>query len=183
MALPEPYLQILEMLAGACNAYEAITGYSPVLVGGGAVAIQTQGAFMSGDFDLFAPNDEVLDRCLHEAGFVAEERVGRLKGGYHHPEFPAYGIEAISGQLFDGRADRERLIRLTFAGDRAIVIPSFEDMIADRLGQHAVVAKSDQSRLKQARALFKLASGLDLAYLERRVREEGGDIRLLDRGA
>ena len=72
MALPEPYLQILEMLAGACNAYEKITGFSPVLVGGGAVAIQTQGAFMSGDFDLFAPNDEVLDRCLREVGFVAE---------------------------------------------------------------------------------------------------------------
>ena len=33
-------------------------------------AIQTQGAFMSGDFDLFAPNEEVLDRCLREAGWT-----------------------------------------------------------------------------------------------------------------
>lgn len=179
MALPEPYLQILEMLAAACTAYEKATGFSPVLVGGSAVAIQTQGAFMSGDFDLFAPNDQVLDRCLREVGFVAEERLGRLKGGYHHPEFPAYGIEAISGRLFDGRADRERLIRLTFTGDYAIVVPSFEDMIADRLGQHAVAPQSDQSRLKQAQILFKLARGLDLEYLQRRVQEEGGDIRLL----
>lgn len=183
MALPEPYLQILEMLAAACTAYEKATGLSPVLVGGGAVAIQTQGAFMSGDFDLFAPNDEVLDCCLRAVGFVAEERLGRLRGGYYHPEFPAYGIEAISGQLFDGRADRERLIRLTFTGDCGIVVPSFEDMIADRLGQHAVAAQSDQSRLRQAQTLFKLASGLDLEYLERRVREEGGDIRLLEDSA
>jgi hypothetical protein len=60
--------------------------------------------------------------------------VGRLKGGYHHSKFPEYGIEAISGQLFDGRSDRERLIRLTLTGDHSIVIPSVEDMIADRLG-------------------------------------------------
>lgn len=179
MALPEPYLHLLEMLAGACHAYEKATGFPPVLVGGSAVAIQTQGAFMSGDFDLFAPNDKVLDRCLREAGFVPEERIGRLKGGYHHPEFPAYGIEAISGQLFDGRADRKRFIRLTFTGDCTIVIPSFEDMIADRLGQHAVAAQSDQSRLKQAHALFKLARGLDHDYLRHRVEEEGGDIHLL----
>lgn len=64
-----------------------------------------------------------------------------------------------------------------------IVIPSFEDMIADRLGQHAVAAKSDQSRLKQAQRLFKLTNGLDFVYLERCVREEGGDIHLLDCGA
>jgi hypothetical protein len=39
MALPVPYLQPLEMLAAACDAYEKATGYSPVLVGGGAIAI------------------------------------------------------------------------------------------------------------------------------------------------
>ena len=180
MTLPEPYLQILEMLAGACDMYEKSTGHCPVLVGGGAVAIQTQGAFMSGDFDLFAPNDEVLHRCLLDVGFVPEERIGRLKGGYHHPRFPEYGVEAISGQLFDGRADTERLIRLTFTGDHAIVIPSFEDMIADRLGQHSIAAKADTSRLEQARILFKLARSLDLSYLRHRVDEEGGDFHLLD---
>jgi hypothetical protein len=183
MALPAPYLQILDMLAVACTAYEKVTGFAPVLVGGGAVAIQTQGAFMSGDFDLFAPNDKALDRGLRDAGFVAEERLGRLKGGYYHPQFPGYGIEAISGQLFDGRADRERLIRLTFTGDHAIVIPSFEDMIADRLGQHAAAAKSDRSRLEQAQTLFRLARDLDLDYLRLRVHEEGGDFRLLDHAA
>lgn len=179
MALPVPYLQLLEMLAVACDAYEKATGHSPVLVGGGAIAIQTQGVFMSGDFDFFAPNDEVLHRCLLEVGFVVEERVGRLKGGYHHPKFPEYGIEAISGQLFDGRSDRERLIRLTLTGDHSIVIPSVEDMIADRLGQHAIAAKTDTSRLEQALVLFKLARNLDLAYLKRRIKEEGGDVDLL----
>lgn len=179
MSLPEPYLNLLGRLASAFDAYEKATGHSPVLVGGGAVAIQTLGAFMSGDFDLFAPNDAVLDSCLLNAGFMAEERVGRLKGGYHHPLFPEYGIEAISGQLFDGRAESGRLIRITFAEEHAIVIPSFEDMIADRLGQHSTASKSDTSRLEQARALFKLANNLDLDYLKRRIQDEGGDIHLL----
>lgn len=37
---------------------------------------------MSDDFDLFAPNDKILDKCLRDAGFVAEERAGWLLGSY-----------------------------------------------------------------------------------------------------
>jgi hypothetical protein len=52
-------------------------------------------------------------------------------------------------------------------------------MIADRLAQHAVSSPTDDSRLQQARYLFRLAEGLDISYLYRRMIEEGGDPALL----
>jgi hypothetical protein len=51
MAIPDTYLALLDILADAFERYEVATGHCPVLVGGGAVAVQTQGAFMSGDLD------------------------------------------------------------------------------------------------------------------------------------
>lgn len=180
MSLPDAYIAVLQKMADAFSKYEAAVGYPPVLVGGAAVTVQTQGAFMSGDFDLYAPHDEVLHECLIQTGFVVDERIGRLAGGYYLPGFDEFGVEAISGQFFEGRADRDRLIRLSISPSSSIVIPSFEDMIADRLGQHEVAAKSDTSRLDQARAIFKLAENLDMNYLKRRIAEEGGDFHLLE---
>jgi hypothetical protein len=179
MAIPDTYLVLLDILAGAFQRYEATTGHSPVLVGGGAIAVQTQGAFMSGDLDLYAPSDATLEAALIQEGFVHEERHGRLAGGFYHPDYPEYGVEAISGQLFDGRADRARLIRVLFQDTKGIVIPSFEDMIADRLGQYAASNQRDYSRLAQAQLLFRLADDLDLGYLQARVADEGGDFDLL----
>lgn len=180
MSLPEDFSGLLEQAAVAFAAYEAEAGYSPVIVGGGAIAIQTLGAFMSGDLDLYAPNDVLLERCLVGAGFKREDRKGRLRGGYYHPDHPAYGVEAISGQLFDGRSDQNRLLRIILDGDEAVTTPSFEDMIADRLGQHAVDRSPDSPLLQQARLLFKVAVALDLEYLKRRVAEEGGSFELLN---
>lgn len=180
MAIPDTYLALLDVLADAFAQYEEATGHCAVLVGGGAIAVQTQGAFMSGDLDLYAPSDEALETALLQSGFVREERRGHLAGGFYHPEFTEYGVEAISGQLFDGRADRSRLIRVLFQGAKGIVIPSFEDMIADRLGQYAASNQRDPSRLAQARLLFRLAEDLDLGYLHSRITDEGGDFDLLD---
>ena len=180
MAIPEDYLALLEALAVAFAEYEARTGHAPVLVGGGAVAVQTQGAFMSGDLDLFAPNDAALAASLIAAGFVRDYRPARLAGGYFHPGFPQYGVEPISGQLFDGRSDRAKLIRINFASGKGIVIPSFEDMIADRLGQYAASNGNDVTRLGQARLLFQLADELDVPYLKARISDEGGEFSLLE---
>ena len=180
MSFPEDFSGLLEQAAVAFAAYEAEAGYSPGIVGGGSIAIQTLGAFMSGDLDLYAPNDALLARCPVGAGFRREDRKGRLRGGYYHPDYPAYGIEAISGQLFDGRSDQDRLLRITLDGDEAITTPSFEDMIADRLGQHAVDRSPDSPLLQQARLLFRVAVALDLEYLRRRVAEEGGSFELLN---
>jgi hypothetical protein len=54
-----------------------------------------------------------------------------------------------------------------------------EDLIADRMGQYA--SGSAPEMLGQARALFALCDGADLAYMARRISEEtAGDYGLQD---
>ena len=54
-----------------------------------------------------------------------------------------------------------------------------EDIIADRMGQYA--SGSAPEMLGQARALFSLCDGLDLHYMDKRIREEtAGDHGLQD---
>lgn len=60
-----------------------------------------------------------------------------------------------------------------------VVLPSVEDMIADRLGQYAAAAPSDTSRLEQAKTLLALAPKVERSYLFKRICEEGGDPNLL----
>lgn len=178
MTLPADYIDLLSELARAFAAYEAETGVWPVLVGGAAAAIQTAGEFMSGDFDVVAANDDAFDKAMRTVGFLADERIGRMSGGYYHPSFPRYGVELVSGPLFDGRADPEKLIRLTI-NDGSIVLPSIEDLIADRLGQFAVSSASDTSRLEQAKAMLRMAKEVDRHYLKVRIVDEGGDPSLI----
>ena len=85
----------------------------------------------------------------------------------------------MSGPLFDGRSDRTRLIRMAVTPPGEVALPAIEDLIADRLGQHAVASPADTSRLDQARALFGLANTLDKAYSLRRIGDDGGDPALL----
>jgi hypothetical protein len=179
MALPLIYLRALERLSLAFGAYESATGIPPVLVGGAAAAIRTGGQFMSADLDVVAENEEAFSRALASAGFVAEAGTGKADSAYYHPQFPAYAVDLVSTSYFDGRGDRQRLLRLVVRDYAAIVIPSVEDLIADRLGQYARGKKADQSRLLQARVLLHLAKQIDGHYLARRIGEEGGDPALI----
>lgn len=177
--LPDDYVELLHRLAVAFEEYHRLSGHEAVLVGGAVVAIQTDGAFMSGDLDIHAPNAQAFDAGLAKAGFVPEDRSRRLRGGYYHPHFPRYGLEAVSGDLFDGRADRQRFLRLVMGEAGTLVLPSIEDIIADRLGQHCSGAVGDDAMLEQARLLFRLADDIDMDYLSRRVVEDGGNLNLL----
>lgn len=179
MALPEDYIEVLGKLAKAFSKYEAETGFPPVLVGGAAAAIQTAGHFMSGDFDVVAGNDEAFRGAMRSAGFVDESRIGHLHGGFYHPDHPRYGVEQVTGPLFDGRSDPGKLLRLTVRDGGSIVLPAIEDLIADRLAQYAIASVSDRSRLAQAKAMFSMATEVDRPYLRRRIVEEGGDPALL----
>jgi hypothetical protein len=180
MPFPAGYVELLEALAEAFTYYRQRTGVSPLLVGGAAAAIMTAGAFMSGDFDIIAEDDIAFAEALEQAGFVIDRRPGRLRGGFYHPDFPEYGVEQVSGPPFDGRSDRERLFVVRFHGEHSLTLPAFEDLIADRLGQHAVASASDPSRLLQAQAILSIAKEVDVHYLKQRVIEEGGDLNLLD---
>lgn len=180
MPLPTSFIDALVTLATACEAYRRATGCVAILVGGAATAIYTAGAFMSGDFDLVAADDAALDAALRGSGFRREDRHGHLLVGYYHPSHPEYGFQHVSGRLFDGASDPGRILLLAITPDgAAVALPAFEDMIADRLAQAVLAPPTDRSRLLQARALFRLAPSLDLAYLQKRVAEEGGDFALL----
>ena len=180
MALPDDYIAALERLAVVFATYRGQSGTDAVLVGGAAVAILTAGLFPSGDFDVVAARDDDFERAMLQHGFRREDRPGQLKIGYYHQEHPCFGFQQVSGSLFDGQADRKRLLRITLSRHGGIVLPSVEDMIADRLAQHAVASPTDDSRLRQARTLFALFDDLDKDYLFERIRYEGGDASLLD---
>jgi hypothetical protein len=60
-----------------------------------------------------------------------------------------------------------------------VTLPAIEDLIADRLGQHAIASLTNTTWLDQAQALFSLADGIDTACLVKRIIEDGGDPALL----
>ncbi len=109
MAIPDVQFAVMAMLGRAFVDYEKQTGARAILVGGAAVSIFTNGEYLSGDFDIVAAANTALDRALRNAGFVREDRPRRLKGGWYCPSYPAYGVEAVSGPYFDGRADATRV--------------------------------------------------------------------------
>jgi len=53
------------------------------------------------------------------------------------------------------------------------VIPP-EDVIADRLGQHAAASGNDRTQLVLAQMVYALAVNIDVAYLLQRVNDEIG---------
>jgi hypothetical protein len=181
MPLTNEYVSALIPLSQAFETYAKVAGHFPVLVGGAATAIYTDGRFPSGDFDVVAASDPTFDAAMLEQGFIREDRAGKLKIGFYHPDHPNFGYQQVTGPLFDGRSDSKRLVRVTLTEDGAIavVLPAIEDIIADRLAQHAIASPTDESRLLQAQALFKLAATIDMPYLLRRILDEQGDPALL----
>jgi len=173
------YLAALVTLGRVCEEYRATVGMPAYLVGGAAVAIWTNGAFHSADFDLVIVAESVFHDILLEHGFKKEDRRGRLLVGYYHPDHPQFGWQFVTGPLFDGASDKERVVAIEFQPGSAVIVPPIEDLIADRLGQYEA-NRYDKSRLNQAELLFQIAETIDMAYLRRRVAEEQGDISLLD---
>jgi hypothetical protein len=171
----DDFIDALRRLAAVFEAYRRVVGQRPVLVGGAAVCIYTSGLIASGDFDIVAEADDVLERTLLAAGFRREDRTTHLLVGFYHPDLPAIGVQQISGRLFDGRTDEKRLTLIAMDGDNHVALPPIEDMIADRLGQFAASRDRDAEMLEQARLLFQLAEKLDGKYLRRRIVEEMGD--------
>jgi hypothetical protein len=80
----------------------------------------------------------------------------------------------------DGNVDAAHIRLVEPIGEAALFrVISVEDLIADRMGQYASGTAKD--RLDQALILFGLHPDADLAYLERRIREEGmGDYGVED---
>ena len=172
-SLPPDFWTMLGLLAKACDRYRETTGRRAIIVGGAAVSFYTQGAILSGDVDMVADID--FEHSLLAEGFEKETGPGKLLGGYFHPDVPRMSVELVSGSLFDGLTDKDRLLAIQLTGDGVVHFPPIEDMIADRLGQFASSKNKNSEMLKQASILMTLAIDYDPVYLRRRILEEGGD--------
>jgi hypothetical protein len=169
----------LKLLAEAFGEV-VVAGYSrPILVGGAAVEFFTGGSVTSGDFDVVSPAaQDVLEQALLRRGFERPAGIGVLLRGLHHPKL-LIGVEVVSGDLFDGAADIQKVVLVQVEGEKTIALPSVEDMIADRVGQFSCTNK-DLEMLGQAVILYKIArdnleTAIDEGYLDARIRTETGD--------
>jgi hypothetical protein len=170
---PQKFLAALGLIAEAAEAFARAGQGRPVLVGGAAVELWTTGRYLSGDFDLVAADPAPIESALIERGFRREDRRGHIVRGLYHPAL-GMGVEIVSGQLLDGRADRTRLVLVNLGDDKRVLVIPPEDVIADRLGQQEAASRSDRRQLALARLVYAIADEIDEPYLLRRVREETG---------
>ncbi len=142
----------------------------PILVGGAAAEFWSRSAISTGDFDMCTFRQDALEEEMQLAGFVKPSGVGQFLKGWVHPGIKL-GFEVVAETPMDGAFDRDTLALVeNFCPDGPFVVISVEDLIADRMGQYASGTASD--RIDQARVLFALHPDADMAYLERRIREE-----------
>ena len=159
----------LRAFARASEAMKRKGFVAPILVGGAAAELYSASAITTGDFDIVTGRQDAFEDALREQGFTRPVGPGHTPLGWIHPEL-LLGFEVVSDTLLDGLADRERVRLVEFDPEGTIAVISLEDMIADRMGQYA--SGTAPEMLSQARTLFALHPDADLAYLERRIREE-----------
>lgn len=159
----------LRLFARMSEAMKARGFQAPVLVGGAAVEIYSLSAINTGDFDISTGAQEAFEEELQHHGFIRPSGAGMATRGWIHPELKL-GFEVVTSTLLDGMAERER-VQMIDAGEGASVsVISLEDIIADRMGQHA--SGSAPTMFAQAKELFNLYPQADFGYMETRIRYE-----------
>ena len=160
----------LRLFARASEAMHRRGFQRPILVGGAAAEFYTTSALTTGDFDICTLRQAELEDELQALGFVRPSGPGQMLKGWVHPDL-RLGFEVVADVPMDGNvaAARIRLVQPEGEQGRFRIIP-VEDLIADRMGQYASGSAPD--RIDQARTLLALHPDADMAYLERRIREE-----------
>jgi hypothetical protein len=137
----------------------------PIVVGGEALEIYTQGRYTTGDIDLKG-SKEALEAVLEEWGFVKESRVWMSK------EYNLY-VDWLGGSLDEGAEAERRTNIIAFDEQNEIRVVSIEDLIIDRLC--AAKYWNDQDSLMWAKILIEIlrrAGGPDIRYLSTRAEQE-----------
>jgi hypothetical protein len=169
----------LRLFARASDAMHRRGFQRPILVGGAAAEFYTVSALTTGDFDICTLRQPELEEELQRLGFVRPSGAGQMLKGWVHPELKL-GFEVVAEVPMDGTVDAAHLRLVQPQGETALFrVISVEDLIADRMGQYASGSAPD--RLDQARTLLALHPDADMAYLDRRIREESmGDYGVRD---
>lgn len=139
-------------------------GKQPIIVGGQAVEIYTQGSYTTGDIDIKASR-EITEAILTDWGFV---RAGRP---WINKELDIY-VDWLGSSLEEGEAAERRASIIKVTDQLDIRVISIEDLVIDRLG--AFKWWGDTDSLMWAKVLIevkKAIDGLDKAYLIERAKE------------
>lgn len=165
---PDTLLKRARFVALLSREMERRGGSTPIIVGGEAVELYTQGNYTSGYIDLKAT--QLLCIILEEHGFRHNG-----SGNYYHAGLDIY-VDWL-GPNFDIPGQEEtaaRAISIHLGGDDHVKVIGLEDLIVDRLNA-AKHARDTDSRI-WAKALCGVARKaeitLDLAYLKRVARFE-----------
>ncbi|GBF73505.1 hypothetical protein PA598K_01798 [Paenibacillus sp. 598K] len=137
--------------------------YVPILVGGSAVAIYSNGMYATVDLDMKSEQFERYAPLMSSLGF---NRVGK---DFYHSELDTY-VEFPSGR-FEDSMDHVREVVVEETG-WPIYISGYEDMIIDRALKFS--ATSDQNSREWAlRMMGFLYDEIDWSYLHKKSNEYG----------
>ncbi len=158
-AEPDPMRRRLVAL-GALTARLAKEGIEPILVGGCALEVYTDGGYSTGDVDLALPHTPEVDAAFAELGFAKSGRFWvRMELGLI---FEAPAPAGLPGET----APRTEL---SVDGLRVVVL-GVEDLLLDRL-RAWVQWKSDEDGRWARRLVALHGSKMDWSYLRDRVED------------
>lgn len=137
----------------------------PIVVGGEALEIYTQGRYTTGDIDLKC-GKEALEAVLQEWGFIKEGRVWMSR------EYNLY-VDWLGGSLDEGAEAERRTNLIAIDEQNEIRVVSIEDLVIDRLC--AAKYWNDQDSWMWAKTLIEIlrrTGGPDRQYLAKRAEQE-----------
>ena len=143
-------------------------GKKPIIVGGEAVEIYTQGSYTTGDIDI-KTSPEIMEEILGVWGF---EKVKGSRKIWFNEALDIY-LDWQGTGLDEGPEAEKRVNSIRISGDMDILVISFEDLITDRLCA-AKFWKDTDSKM-WAKALFEIAretGKVDIIYLRKRAEKE-----------
>jgi len=141
-------------------------GRPPIIVGGEALEIYTQGAYTTGDIDLKTPF-KLTEEILEEWDF--------FKGGrtWVNEKLDIY-VDLLGEALEEGPEAEKRVEQIEIAQSKIIRVLSIEDLVIDRLNSSKWWGDKD-SRM-WVKIMFeicrKIGKDIDMDYLKKRASSE-----------
>ena len=139
---------------------------TPVVVGGEAVELYTQGSYTTGDIDIKSPRG-ATESVLKKWGFRKKGRT------WFNKELDIY-VDWVGAAFDEGEEAENRVTTIKIAKGLEIKVISIEDLVIDRL--NAAKWWGDVDSLMWAKVLLgvkrRLGRKIDLTYLQKRADEE-----------